>query len=205
MKKFILITMIASGLVWGDAQSDEEKLARIKKELNIQEPTPQEKKLQALRDELGIEYKLPEKKPTLLDKTIETVKKEATIDFSLERNIRDIETLLDVDLGLDFELEEGESWGMPSVFGFNKKVDRSVFGSELLGDVRHTGSTFYKGFKTSGESAEFFSGMMYYNSKMYNTMFGLFDESPFNLFEEEEETSVFDLFKEGNSVMDWFD
>ena len=56
----------------------------------------------------------------------------------------------------------------------------------------------------SGESAEFFSGMMYYNSKMYNMMFGVFDDSPFNIFEEEE-TSVFDVFEQGNSLMDMFE
>jgi hypothetical protein len=36
-------------------------------------------------------------------------------------------------------------------------------------------------------------------------MFGVFDDSPFNVFEEEEEASLFDVFEHGNSVMDMFD
>jgi len=46
---------------------------------------------------------------------------------------------------------------------------------------------------------------MYKSSKMYNTMFGMYEDSPFNVFEDEEETSVFDVFEGGNKVLDIFD
>jgi hypothetical protein len=59
--------------------------------------------------------------------------------------------------------------------------------------------------KYSGTSAEFTSGMMYKSSKVYNTMFGMYEESPFNIFEEEDEKSIFDVFEGGNSVLDMFD
>lgn len=59
--------------------------------------------------------------------------------------------------------------------------------------------------KYSGTSAEFSSGMMYRSSKMYNTMFGVFEDSPFNVFEEEDESSIFDVFESGNSMLDILD
>ena len=39
---------------------------------------------------------------------------------------------------------------------------------------------------------------------MYNNMFGMFYDSPLNLFEEEEEASIFDVLEQGNTVMDMF-
>jgi hypothetical protein len=103
-------------------------------------------------------------------------------------------------------LDEGESWGMPSLFGFNeKKKKSSLFGFEFLGGLKDTGNTIHKGMKYSGQSAEFTSGMMYKSSKMYNTMFGMYEDSPFNVFEDEEETSIFDVFEGGNKVLDIFD
>jgi len=59
--------------------------------------------------------------------------------------------------------------------------------------------------KYSGQSAEFASGMMYKSSKVYNTMFGMYEDSPFNFFEEEEEASIFDVFEGGNDILDMFD
>jgi len=104
-------------------------------------------------------------------------------------------------IGMDLEL--------PSLFGSNSKKKESgmldsVLGFGMLGDLRDTGTSMYKGAKYTGQSAQFMSGMMYNSSKMYNTMFGVFDDSPFNIFEEEEEASLFDVFEHGNSVMDMF-
>ena len=93
-----------------------------------------------------------------------------------------------------------------------KKKEKSLFGIDIpgisipgLGGVQDTGKSIYKGMIYSGESAELMSGMMYNSSKMYNTMFGLFDDSPFNIFEEEEEASMFDFIEGGNSIMRMFD
>jgi len=80
-----------------------------------------------------------------------------------------------------------------------------LFDIGILGGIGDTGKTIFKGMKYSGQSAEFSSGMVYKSSKMYNTMFGMFEDSPLNIFEEEEESSVFDIFEGGNSVLDMFD
>jgi len=45
---------------------------------------------------------------------------------------------------------------------------------------------------------------MYKSSKVYNTMFGMYEDSPFNFFEEEEESSIFDVFEGGNDILDMF-
>ena len=100
---------------------------------------------------------------------------------------------------------------MPNFLGFGGSKKKkssgmfdSIMGFGFLGDIRDTGTSMYKGAKYSGQSAELMSGMMYNSSKMYNSMFGMFDDSPFNIFEEEEEASMFDIFEHGNSVMDMF-
>ena len=109
------------------------------------------------------------------------------------------------------EFEKGDILGLPSVFGINKKKQKKVFGSTvladtILGDAKDTGTGFYKGFKNTGESAEFMSGMMYNSSKVYNEMFHVFDDSVFNIFEDDEdEKSIFDVFEHGNEVLDIFD
>jgi hypothetical protein len=110
------------------------------------------------------------------------------------------------------DLEKGDTMGLPSVFGFNKKKQKKVFGSTvladtLLGDAKDASTGFYRGFKNSGESAEFMSGMMYKSSKIYNGMFDMFDESVFNVFDDkdEREPSIFDMVGQGNSVLDMFD
>jgi len=110
------------------------------------------------------------------------------------------------------DLEKGESLGLPSVFGLNKKKKTKVFGSTvlgdtLLGDVKETSTSFYRGFKHTGESTEFMSGMMYKSSKVYNKMFEMFDDSPLNVFDDKDkrEPSVFDVFDKGNEILDIFD
>jgi hypothetical protein len=118
-------------------------------------------------------------------------------DFTFAGKLSDFQKTL----GLDLDV----SWGIPSIFGVKEKKEKTLFGSTILGDIKDTGTSFYKGAKYTGQSAQFMSGMMYNSSKMYNTMFGVFDDSPFNFFEEEEEASIFDVFEHGNTVMDMFD
>lgn len=110
------------------------------------------------------------------------------------------------------DLKEGEHLGLPSVFGLNKKKEKRLFGSKvlgnsILGDMKDTTTRFYRGFKNTGESAEFMSGMMYKSSKMYNGMFQLFDESPMNIFDDKDKRkpSIFDLFDKGNDMLDMID
>jgi len=110
------------------------------------------------------------------------------------------------------DLEKGESFGLPSVFGLNKKKKIKVFGSTvlgdtLLGDAKDMSTGVYRGFKRTGESTEFMSGMMYKSSRMYNEMFDMFDDSPLNIFDnkDEREPSVFDVFDKGNDMLDIFD
>ncbi len=110
------------------------------------------------------------------------------------------------------ELEKGETWGLPSVFGLNRKKQKKVFGSTvlgdtLLGDIKETGTGFYRGFKNTGESTEFMSGVMYKSSKIYNNMFDMFDDSVFNVFDDKDERkpSVFDVLDTGNSMLDIFE
>jgi len=106
------------------------------------------------------------------------------------------------------DLEKGDILGLPSVFGANKKKQKKVFGSTILGDtilgdVKSTGTGFYRGFKNLGESAEFMSGMMYKSSKIYNGMFHIFDDSVFNIFEDDK-SSVFNVLEDGDQILDIF-
>jgi len=234
MKKIILILLGVSVVSFaGFSKEKTEELARkaekIRKELNIYEPTAKEKKIADIRRELNIEYDTSSKeamfekvnyndykrtvvqeKPSKIERTLDSA-------YSVIKNSLDFEDGYDDD---DFSfsdtmndfydtvgLDKGESWGMPAVFGFNekKKKKSSIFGLEFLGGLKNTGNSLHKGMKYSGESAELASGMMYRSSQMYNTMFGMYEESPFNFFEEEEESSIFDVFEGGNEILDIFD
>lgn len=197
----------------------EMKVKKMREELNIQEPSAEVKKLDKIRDELNIDYQVP-KYESSLDKRMNDVKEKLGLEdgldidsalssirqtlrledkpkkdegFSLNNSLRSFGNTI----GMDLEL--------PSVFGSTEKKDDSFLASTPLGGIMDTGTKFYQGAKYSGQSAQFMSGMMYNSSKMYNTMFGVFDDSPFNIFEEEEEASLFDVFEHGNSVMDMFD
>lgn len=186
----------------------EDKLERIRRELNIKELSPREKKLDKIRHELDINYKAP-KKESFLDKSVSSVKEtlhmegEIEGEYSFSNTVSDLKKTLHLDVGSSFGLP---SFGLSSLFGEEKKKkkDNGLFGIGILGDVQDTGTSIYKGMKYSGQSAELMSGMMYNSSKMYNTMFGMFDDSPLNIFEEEEETSMFDFIEGGNSIMELF-
>ena len=163
-----------------------------------------------VKNTVGIK-KEKHKKSTLVSKTI-TAMKEVT---GLEK-VKEDNSFFDGgimgDMADMIDLEKGESFGLPSVFGLNKKKKTKVFGSTvlgdtLLGDAKEMGTGFYRGFKRTGESTEFMSGVMYKSSRMYNEMFDIFDDSPLNVFDDkdEREPSVFDVFDKGNDILDVFD
>ena len=209
-----------------EAAELELKAADIRKELNFHTPTAKERKLEQIRNELKLDFDTSSKEALLeTDKTSTVESLVASKKSTMTEEISSGFSSISKTLGLDDEsddrysfsgalgdfydavgLEEGESLGMPSMFGFNEKKKKSaLFGLEFLGGLKDTGTTIHKGMKYSGQSAEFTSGMMYKSSKMYNTMFGMYEDSPFNVFEEKDETSIFDVFEGGNKVLDIFD
>jgi len=205
----------------------EVKAAKIREELGMRNPTAKERKLERIRSELGLNFDTSSKEALLGTDKAKSVgsvaggKPESSMSDEINSGLDSISEKIGLKgkkKGGDYSfsstlndfyetvgLDEGESWGMPSFLGFNEKKKKSKFGVKLLDDIGDTGKFMYKGMKYSGTSAEFSSGMMYRSSKMYNTMFGMFEDSPFNVFEEEEESSMFDVFEGGNKVLDIFD
>jgi len=232
MKKFILYFVSLQTLMYADISAQEAaeleiKAAHIREELGIHTPTAKEKRLNRIRQELNLDFDTSSKAALLETDKPDTVEslvasKSKSISDRLSSGLSSISETLGFDdkkkddsysfsgtLNSFYDtigLEEGNSWGMPSVFGFNekKKKKRTLFDIGILGGIGDTGKNIFKGMKYSGQSAEFSSGMIYKSSKMYNSMFGMFEDSPFNVFEEEEETSVFDVFEGGNKVLDLF-
>jgi len=164
-----------------------------------------------VKETIGIKEDKPKKKTTFIDDTFTAMKEVAGMEKVKEDNaIFDggiMGTMADM-----IDLEKGESMGLPSVFGLNKRKQKKVFGSTILGDTilgdtKEATTGFYRGFKRTGESTEFMSGVMYKSSKVYNGMFDMFDDSLFNVFDDkdEREPSVFDVFDKGNSMLDIFD
>jgi hypothetical protein len=230
MKKTILIICSLPLLICADFSKEESqelahKASEIRKELKLDKPplTEKEKKIIAIRKELNMSSynSLKDPKKVTLDTTLSTtsntMKRTILADESsgiadtlsstfttIKKSLTSEEKEDSFSLYKSFGLDEGEYWGLPSVFGLNKKEEESTFGLNTFTDIKEMSGNFYKGFKHSGESAEFMSGVMYYNAKMYNTMFGMFDDSPLNIFEDEEETSIFDVFEKGNDVLDIF-
>lgn len=199
------------------------RLKKIKEEMDIKEPTARTLRIDSIREELNIGYKAP-KNETTFDRRVDDIK-EGIDAISVDNAISGIKSTLGMKskkkdtgffitdslsafgdtIGMDIGIP-----GMPDFLGFggSKKKDSgildSVMGFGYLGDIKDSATSMYKGAKYSGQSAEMMTGMMYNSSKMYNNMFGMFDDSPFNVFEEEEEASMFDVFEHGNSVMDMF-
>jgi len=162
----------------------------------------------SVKSTVGIKKKKKKKKKSILKKSL-TAMKEITGLKKIKQDNSYFDGGIMGEMADIIDFEKGETFGLPSVFGLNKKKQKKVFGSTvlagtLLGDVKDTGSSFYKGFKNSGESAEFMSGMMYKSSKVYNGMFHIFDDSVFNIFDDDE-SSVFDVFEDGNEILDVFD
>jgi len=222
----ILTATISADISAQEAAELELRAAEIRKELNIHTPTAEERRLQRIRAELNLDFDTSSKDALLGNNQAETVQslavssKNESITDSISSGLSSITKTLGMEEEEEDEysfsstlndfydtvgLDEGESWGMPSVFGFNEKKTEPLFGIGIFGDIEDVGTTMYKGMKYSGQSAEFTSGMMYKSSKIYNTMFGVFDDSPLNVFEEEDETSIFDVFEGGNSMLDMFD
>ncbi len=199
----------------------EKKVKKMREELNIKEPSTEVKKLDKIREELNIDYQVP-KYESSLDKRMNDVKEKLGLEDGLNLDMDSALSSIKQTLRLEDKPKKDEGFSLnnslrsfgntigmdlelPSLFGSTKKKDDSFLASTPLGGIMDTGTKFYQGAKYSGQSAQFMSGMMYNSSKMYNTMFGVFDDSPFNIFEEEEEASLFDVFEHGNSVMDMFD
>lgn len=186
-------------------EKNEDRLKKIRRELGINELRGKEKKLEQIRNELDINYAIP-KKESSLDKHISSIQKALHMDgeiegeYSFSNSVRNLKKTLHLDSASSWDLS------LPSFFADKKKKKKSsMFGLSIFADVQDTGQSIYKGMKYSGQSAELMSGMMYNSSKIYNTMFGVFDDSPFNIFKEEEEASVFDFVEGGNSIMRMFE
>jgi len=180
----------------------------------------EELEIERIRKELNIGYKVPKKESTF-DRRVNDIK-EGIDTISVDSAISSIKSTLGMDSkkqDTGFSITDslsnfGDTIGMdismPDFLGFggSKKKESGIFDSVTdfgyFGDVKDSASSMYKGAKYSGQSAEMMTGMMYNSSKMYNNMFGMFDDSPLNVFEEEEEASMFDVFEHGNSVMDMF-
>ena len=225
MKKTIFILCSISLVLFADFSEEEakdlaNKASEIRKELKLNKPalTEEEKKIIDIRKELDLPTynSLKETKTLRVDtrsmkRTLLPDESSGVID-TLSSTFTTITDNLSAEDKFDafslyksIGLEEGEYWGLPSVLGMNEKKEKISFGFNTFSDIKDMSGTFYKGFKHSGESAEFMSGVMYYNAKIYNTMFGMFDDSPFNIFEDEDENSIFDVFEKGNDILDIFD
>lgn len=167
--------------------------------------------ISTVKETVGIKQMKEKEKESFLETSLTAVKEVAGMKKVKEDNSYFDGGILG-DMADMIELEKGETLGLPSVFGLNKKQKTKVFGSTilgdtLLGDVKDTGTNFYRGFKTTGESTEFMSGVMYKSSKMYNEMFHMYDDSPFNVFEsdDDKDASILDAFSKGNEMLDIFD
>ena len=231
MKKTVLSILVFNSFIYADISAQEAvelevRATDIRKELGIHTPTAEERRLERIRSELHLDFDTSSKdallgnnKPDTVQSLVVSNKNESITDsissglssitqtLGLEEEEKNDDYSFSSTLNDFYEtvgLDKGESWGMPSIFGFNEKKTTPLFGIGILGDMEDMGTSMYKGMKYSGQSAEFTSGMVYKSSKMYNTMFGVFDDSPLNIFEEEDETSIFDVFEGGNSMLDMF-
>lgn len=224
-KTWIILSIVTStsilyaGYSTLDAIELEMKAEEIRKELNITTPTIEEKRLSKIRAELNLDFDTSSKDALLGNNKANSVqpltgiKKEENFTESITSSFENLKEKLSFskkkkksnrysfsDSLSEFYdtvgLEEGDSWGMPSVFGINEKSKAPSSGIPIFTDVQSASTTIYKGMKHSGESAELMSGMMYRSSQVYNTMFGLFDDSPFNVFDgnEKKDSSIFDIF-----------
>jgi hypothetical protein len=192
-----------------DAIALEEQAREIRKELNISSPSPKDKRLERIRAELHLDFDTSSKEALLGNNKADSVQpliasKEETLSDSFSSAFSSIKKSLNIENEKSYSftdslesfydtigLEEEESSGVLSMFGLNKEPQSLEI--PIFGEMHSTSTKIYKGMKYSGQSAELMSGAMYNSSKVYNTMFGLFDDSPFNIFEEEE-SSLFDIF-----------
>lgn len=214
--KYVLLVLITS-VAWADistleAMDLEMRAEEIRKELNISTPTIEDKRLGQIRAELNLDFDTSSKDALLGNNKADSVQPllsssdSESLSDSMSSVFSSIKESLNIDkdesysfshslksfyetIGLE---EEEKSSGFLSMFSFEDKP--KSLNIPILGGIYSTSTTVYKGMKQSGQSAELMSGMMYNSSKVYNTMFGVFDDSPFNIFEGEEESSIFDIF-----------
>jgi len=179
----------------GCSKKETEELARkaekIRKELNIKYDTSSKEAMFEKVNYNDYKRSVVQKKPSRMQRTLDNAYAKINKTLNLEDEVGDDFSFSDTmnDFYDTVGLDKGESWGMPALFGLNekkKKKKSSIFDLKFLGGLKDTGNSLHKGMKYSGQSAEFSSGMMYKSSKVYNTMFGMYKDSPFNFFEEEE-------------------
>jgi len=212
MNRYILLTIGISVFSYAEISAQEAlelemRAVKIRKELGIHTPTKKEKEVTRIRHELKLDFDTSSKDALLgNDKTDTVASLVATHSNTISEDIRD--GISKITKNLDFleSNKKEDSWSVSSLFGLSKHKEKksSLLNIGVLGDIKDTGNTIFKGMKYSGQTAEFSSGVIYKSSKMYNTMFGMFENSPFNVFEEEKETSMFDVFEGGNRVLDIF-
>ncbi|MDQ7084985.1 MAG: hypothetical protein Q9M36_08640 [Sulfurovum sp.] len=167
---------------------------KIRQELNISNPSPKDKRLDDIRRELKLDMDTSSK-ASLLGQDIATsvqslVKDE---DEAFTQTLSSMFTNVSQTLGIE-EKEEEASSDILSLLGLRQKTKTPSLNIPVFTDIHDASTTLYQGMKYSGQSAQLMSGAMYNSSKVYNTMFELFDDSPFNIFEEEESDSIFDVF-----------
>lgn len=233
MMKIILMLCLLQGMIYADfmdsvgdvvksALSDDEKeVPEIEtvgtvetisaSQSNHKEDSVLDSMVDSVKDTIGLKKNKPKKSTSLIGDGMTVMKEVVGLDEPEKDNAYFDDGIM-ADIADMIELEKGETFGLPSVFGLNKKKKKKVFGSTILGntilrDAKDTSTTFYRGFKRSGETTEFMSGVMYKSSKMYNDMFEMFDDSPLNVFDDKDkrEPSVFDMFDKGNEVLDNFE
>ncbi|MEA1879615.1 MAG: hypothetical protein U9N11_03105, partial [Campylobacterota bacterium] len=205
MKTIILFLSVFTAVLYAGFMDGVEDIVKSTLSSDRLEETKELTSVRTLPSVGGISSNKDKKDENILDslvKRVESVKKESFLEKSLTavkevtgmKKVKEDNSYFDGgilgDIADMIELEKGDTLGLPSVLGLNKKTKTKVFGSTilgdtLLGDVKDTGTNFYRGFKTSGESTEFMSGVMYKSSKMYNDMFNMYDDSPFNVFESD--------------------
>jgi len=218
MNKIFLTILTINTIAYAEMSALEEmdlelRAQKIRKELNIHTPTEEERKIQRIRSELHLDFDTSSKASLLGNQQITSVqpltgvKEDEAFMDSFSSALSSIKKTLSLEEDSDeysfsstlnsfydtVGLESAKSWSMPSFFGVNQKKDTSFISS--VGIIGDTGTTIYNGMKYSGQSAELASGMVYRSSQMYNTMFGIFDDSPLNIFEEKKKSnSIFDIF-----------
>jgi len=183
MIRIILLSLCLNIFLFADTSSQEtlelEKRAeKIRKELGIHIPTAKEKKIEHIRHELKIDFDTSSKKALFGTNTVNSVK-------SIEM--------------------PNDTISVASWFGLEKKKKKDFLNIDIFDTLKNSGDMIFRGMKYSGKSAEFSSGMVYKGSKIYNTMFEIFEDSPLNIFEDEKETSFLDILDEGNEMLDMFE
>lgn len=218
MNKIFLTILTINSIAYAEMTALEEmdldlRAEKIRKELNIHTPTEEERKIQRIRSELHLDFDTSSKASLLGNQQITSVqpltgvKEDEGLIDSVSSALSSIKKTLSLEddtpeysftstLNSFYDtvgLEGAKDWSLASFFATPQKEENSFISS--VGFIGDTGTTIYNGMKYSGQSAELASGMVYRSSQMYNTMFGIFDASPLNIFEKSKKSnSIFDIF-----------